>query len=169
MAVFTAGTVATANAANSIVGLSAFKTVAQNSVVTTLANDNELFIDFATLNVGRTYLITLSVGYIAPTLGDIKIAYVRTGTLTQLGSRMVLGAQAATTDHTNTAVRMQSGFALTTAVPYGGDGVSNGYLTETFALRIDAAGRLTMQFAQNAASGTTTVNSGSYLTAVCIG
>lgn len=169
MAVFTAGTVATAAAANSIVGLSAFKTSGQNSSSATLANDNELFLDFATLNVGRTYQVNVFINCIGPTAGDIKVAYTRTGTLTNVGSRAVLGPQTGTTDGTNTAVRMNMGFALTTAVPYGLDGALNNiFLYETFALRIDVAGRLQLQWAQNAASGTTTVNSGSYMTALCI-
>lgn len=170
---FAAGQKLTAANLNSIVGMQAIKTAGQSVTNSTvLVNDNELFLDFTSAQVGRSYLVTATVSYTsASATPGIRIAYARTGTLTNMATRYVLGAQTATANLSNTAVRTNQGFALATNVGYGTDaGLNNGGLVETFIIRVDVAGRLTLQWAQNVANASaTTVNSSSSLVAYCIG
>jgi len=161
---FVAGNVLTAAQMNLLAPVYVIKQADQTvSASTTLVNDSELALSFST--TGVTYYVETRLGFTAPTAGDIKVAYARTGTLTQMAVRSVLGPTLGTTDNSNTAVVMQHGYALASAVSYGGDGTHTGYLEEKFFIRVDVAGILTVQWAQAAASGSTVVKAGSTIMA----
>lgn len=163
---FVAGNVLAAADLNRLLPLSVFKSATETvNNSTTLQNDDELALSFTT--TGITYLVELRA-IVGPggTTSDIKFAWARTGTLTQMTTRSILGPQAATTDVSATSLRAQGGFALGTSVQYGCDGASNGYVEEKFMIRVDVAGTLTLQWAQQAAVAVnTTVVSGSTLIA----
>lgn len=166
MTTFGAGNALTAAQLNAIQPKLACKTGAQSVISsTTLVNDTELFLDFAT--TGMTYYVTVALQVLGAATADIKVAYTRTGTLTALSNRSVLGPQPATADATATLMKSQMGFSFATAVQYGLDGSTNSYINETFIVRVDVAGRLTLQWAQFAPIATnTTVGVGSYMLAV---
>jgi hypothetical protein len=170
---FVAGNVLTAAQLNALAPVCKFKQSTQTSTTTTIASDTELTV---TLTAGKTYLITLRAICGVTAAGDIKMQWLRTGTLNHVGSRMCTGPSINTTDVSGTAaaattvgvLRRSGGHSLTTAVNYGLDGTSTAAVEETFAIQVDVTGDLTLQWAQNAASGSSTVVAGSYLIAEVI-
>lgn len=171
---FVAGNVLTAAQLNALAPINVFKQSTQTvSASTTLVNDAELAV---TLTAGKTYLITLRAICGVTAAGDIKMQWARTGTLNHVGARMCTGPSINTTDVSGTAaaattvgvVRRSGGHSLTTSVNYGLDGTSTAAIEETFAIQVDVTGVLTLQWAQNAASGTSTIVAGSYLIAEVI-
>ncbi len=171
---FSAGATATAGQENSTLTLSVIKANNQTATTTTLANDTDLALDLA---AGRTYEVQLRLVAAGPAAGDIKTAWLRSGTINHVGVRTCAGPSQTTTDASGNGttgtfpgiVRRTGGHALTTTVPYGLDGTNSSYIEEAFVVQVDVAGTLTLQWAQQAASGTTTVSSGSYLIARPIG
>lgn len=136
---------------------------------TTLQDDNELLISLA---AGKTYCIEAFILASGAAAGDIKIAWARTGTLNHTGARFCEGPGANTTDVTAAAAaattvgvtRANGGNALTTANSYGVDGAAVSAIREQFVIQSAVTGTLTLQWAQNASSGTATlVRAGSWL------
>lgn len=167
---FVAGNILTAAQMNQIGPLFVIKQVTETvNNSTTLQNDDELALTFNTTGITYDVELRLWVG-VGGTTSDIKTAWARTGTLTALANRCVLGPQIATADASATLANMQAGFALTSSVPYGCDGTHNEFVMEKFIIRVDVVGTLTLQWAQNAAVAVnTTVVSGSSLIATPIG
>lgn len=171
---FVAGNVLTAAQLNALAPVYVIKQSTQTvSASAVLVNDAELVV---TLTAGKTYLITARLVCGVTAAGDIQVAWTRTGTLNQVGARHCTGPSINTTDVSGTAaaavtvgvLRRSGGHALTTGVNYGVDGTSTSAIEETFIIQAVATGNLQMQWAQNAASGTSTVVAGSYLIAEVI-
>lgn len=124
---------------------------------TTLQDDNHFTV---TLLADRVYMIDLYLGFRAATAGDIKTAWSISGGVAQKVARHVQGPTLGTTDvlATSLVARTQT---ITTAQPYGHDGSGNGgSIQEHFVVETTTAGAggtLTLQWAQNASSGTATV------------
>lgn len=162
---FSAGQVITADLLNAPLQTTVIKgaltTVTSN---VTLANDSELFVDLAT---GRTYEITAVILAGGPAAADVKIAWTNTGTMVQLGARVSLAPGLGVVAVTGAAtVRIDGGNLLTTAVPYGTDGVGIGHIQEKFIVSVTSAGRLTLQWAQNTSTASaTTIYHTSFITA----
>lgn len=136
---------------------------------TTLQDDNELLISLAS---GSSYLIEAHLLVSGAAAGDVKTAWARTGTLNQIGGRMVRGPGINTTDVTAGAAaattvginRSSGGNALTTALASGVDGTAISYISEVFTLTSVVTGTLTLQWAQNTSSATATImRAGSFL------
>lgn len=173
---FVAGNVLPAASLNALLPIYIIKLATEtvtNSV--TLQDDDELKV---TLVAGRTYLIQLRAICGVTAAQDIKMAWLRTGTLNHAGARMCTGPSINTTDVSGTApaattvgvIRRSGGHSLTTAVNYGLDGTSTAAIEETFIIQVDVTGVLTLQWAQNTAAAATsaTVIAGSYIIATPI-
>lgn len=132
---------------------------------TTLQDDDELFV---TLPVG-VWQITVILSVQGAAAGDFKMSYTFTGGTTGTPGRIVLGPAAATTDSTATTVRAtQNGTG--TAIAYGVDAALASAIREEMLYQVASEGVLTVQWAQNASSGTaTTVNAGSRIVAIRVG
>lgn len=116
---------------------------------TTLQDDDHLFV---TLTPGQWW-IELILTATGATAGDIKTAWANTGTITALG-RSCWGPQAGTTDVTNTAMVARAA-TLTASIPYGLE-TTTAAILEKLLLDVTVEGQLTLQWAQNASSGTAT-------------
>lgn len=129
------------------------KSALQNVISSTvLVNDTDLFVD---LDAGRTYEVELNIGCSGDPTADIKVAYTTTGTITLAAFRTCFGPALATTNIADTTFRTGQA-ALATAVPYGVT-ASVGKAWETFIVSCTVAGRLQMQWAQNASVAVNTV------------
>lgn len=166
---FAAGAVLTAAQMNALAPVYVIKQVTETvNNSTTLQNDDELALTFNTTGITYDVELRLWVG-VGGTTSDIKTAWARTGTLTAMANRVVLGPQIATADATATLMNTTAGYALTSSVAYGCDGTHNEFVLEKFIIRVDVAGVLTLQWAQNAAVAVnTTVLAGSSLIATPI-
>lgn len=121
----------------------------------TPTNDADLTL---TLRPGVTYRVVAEIGCTGATAGDIRLCWAVTGTITTITNRRIIGPQVATTDSTATSVKIQTGWALTSNVQYGTDGVAAGYIQETFIVAAGASGGvLTLQWAQGTSNATGTV------------
>lgn len=128
------------------------------------SNDPDLTV---TLRPNVRYRVVAEIGATGATGGDIRVCWGTTGTIATVANRRVIGPAVATTDSAATSVRAQTGWALTTNVQYGCDGVAAGLIQESFIVDGGASGGvLTLQWAQGTSSGTnTTVKSNSSLVA----
>lgn len=161
---FTAGQQLTADSLNALVPQRVIKSTNQTvTSSTTLVNDSELFLD---LVAGHTYRISLNVIGGGATAGDIKIGWTTSGTMSMVGTRLCTGPGVSTATTADTTARVSAFGTLTTAFAYGTDSTLQSGINEEFLLTVTANGRLTMQWAQNASSGTaSTVGAGSWLMA----
>lgn len=119
---------------------------------TALQDDDDFSID---LEVGKSYVVRAYLSVTGATGGDVKVAWSNGATVTK-SSRHCLGPQTGTTDATNTAMR-STRHGIASSVPYGVDGTNESAVFETLQIEdVTVAGTLTMQWAQNASSGTAT-------------
>jgi hypothetical protein len=165
---FVAGNVLTAAQLNALSPVYAIKSANQNIISSaTLTNDTDLKV---TLVTGVTYRVEVRLSaFSAVTTNDIRVGYTFSGTTGGTGVRAVFGAQIATADVTATLMKAQAGFALTSGVTYGLDGLNNCGIWEDFIITATVGGVLQLQWAQAAIIATnTTVNSGSYIIATPI-
>lgn len=166
---FVSGQLLTASALNALIPVEVIKAVNQTVTSSTvLVNDSELAV---TLTAGRTYKIQLGLIANGAVAGDIKVAWaVSSGTMTMVGTRLATGPAASTTTTADTTARVSaSQTSLTLANSYGCDTTLQTGITEEFLISVTVTGVLTVQWAQNASSGTaTTVGSGSWILATPI-
>lgn len=148
---FTAGEQPTADNLNAIFDQSIIRKAAAESVTssTTAQNDDDFSV---ALPVGK-YLVWIWLHCTGATAADIKTVWSNTGTMTIL--RSCLGAQTGTADRQATTVTVQ-GSNSTTEVPYGCDGAGTTVVREELYVDVTVTGTLTLQWAQNASSGTAT-------------
>lgn len=145
-----------------------FKTAVQNVAASTaLVDDTDMagmVLPVGTFIIEASYLVT------GPAAGDIKIAWVFSGTTTTatrggIGPASTATATAPVTELVRANGAGDTTSAIGTSTPYGLDGTNMSYIQETGVLVVTVAGTLKVQWAQLAASGTTTMNPGSYLQA----
>lgn len=133
---------------------------------TTLVNDSELVL---ALSAGRTYLVRCGLLVGGATAGDFKTAWVNTGTITLIGTRVAQGPGVSTSAVGDTTARESAHTALTTALAYGTDSTVQSGIVEEMIVSCTVAGNLQLQWAQNASSATaTTVAAKSWLIATPI-
>lgn len=122
---------------------------------TTLQNDDDLSV---TLPVGAWRVTAiLTVSATSATNGDLRTAWTNTGTMSTIG-RSCFGPGAATTDaagNANNATRMVA-TTLTANMSYGIDGTSSSAIIEELLIEVTAEGVLTLQWAQQTSSATST-------------
>lgn len=166
MTTFVAAATLTAAQMNTIQPRLVIKSADSTNATGVLASDADLFITFGSADVGTSFWIEASLGtFGSATTADIQVAWARTGTLTNTATRHCLGPATATAGVTNTSMNAVAGFALASAVQYGTDAASNGLVKESFVIRVDVAGTLTLQWA-SVGAGTTTLRSSSRIIAI---
>lgn len=122
---------------------------------TTLQNDNDIVL---TIDPGTVYRVELVFAATGPTGADIKLAWAATSTVTSPTGRHCIGPDTSITSIATTSVRASATHGLTTSVSYGTDGSGPSAIREDLIVDGGASGgTLTLQWAQNASSGTTTV------------
>lgn len=139
------------------------KTAVDNRTTVTLTDDTHLAA--MTLGIG-TWIIETALLVSGPAAGDIKVAYAFSGTTTlavrggvgpgSTSASSLLGAivrEAAAGDTVGT---------ITASTPYGLDGTNWAWIIEKTVLVVTVSGTFKIQTAQLAASGTTTIQAGSY-------
>jgi hypothetical protein len=142
------------------------KKAANESVTssTVFQDDDDFSID---LDAGKTYRVETYLSVSGATAGDIKVAWVLTGGAAQLTARHCRGPALATADVTATSIRDSVHNLVTTTIGYGTDNATNSSIFEDFLVETttaNASGTLTMQWAQNGSSATsTTMSSSSYM------
>ena len=142
------------------------KKAANESVTssTTFQDDNDFSID---LDAGKTYRIETFLSVSGATAGDIKVAWVLTGGVAQLSARHCRGPAVGPADVTATTIRDSVHNLTTTTISYGTDNATNSAIFEDFLVETttaNASGTLTMQWAQNGSSATsTTISASSYV------
>lgn len=163
---WSSGELITAAKLNRPVPLQAFKTANQavtNSIV--LVNDTALFLD---LPANRQYKCRLELAANGNVAGELRIAWTVTGTLTTVVNRRVVGPALAMTTTADTTVRLEAGYALTSAVQYG-MAAGNAFIIEEFQVDTGASGgRLQMQWAQGVANAAATNVAAGLLTALAV-
>lgn len=120
---------------------------------TTVQSDDDLSVSLAE-GVWRVTAILTATG---AAVGDLRVSWTNTGTMTAIG-RACHGPGQATTDaagNANNATRMVA-TALGNAMIYGTDGTSSSAIVEDLLIEVTAEGVLTMQWAQGTSSGTST-------------
>ena len=136
---------------------------------TTLIDDDDL--QAMTLGVG-TWLIEVGLLVSGPAAGDLKVAWAFSGT-TSLATRAGVGPTINTTGVTSEAAAVTVGVnrsaaagntvgTITSGPGYGLDGTNWSWIVEKGVLVVTASGTFKIQTAQVAASGTTTIQAGSY-------
>ncbi len=164
----TAGGAATAAQYNALIPLSLVQGSDQAFAANTTYADHNTFngtnLQFA---VGTTWIVEVHLA-VQSTLetGDAKLQWVATGG-SAVTRRFHLGPALATTAANDTTMRCSSR-SLTASVPYGvdDDGTTFSYISERLVVVTTvSSGTLALQVAQNAAFGTTTFLTGSYLIA----
>lgn len=121
---------------------------------TALQNDDDLVI---ALDVG-VYVMDVYAIFTAATAGDIKLSWTNTGTMTCRHRSVATLSTNVTNSGDSANVRMQGipgGFS--TAAAYGADGSNQSRAHERLIIEVTVAGSLTLQWAQQASSGTATV------------
>lgn len=132
------------------------------SASTTPVNDADLTF---TLAANAQYMLTAVLSATGTAAGDIKTNWAVTGTAAQVSNRSCVGPSINTTDVTGAAaaattvgVVRASMHDLTTQVPYGVDGAATSTIREEVWVTGGASGgTITLQWAQNAASGSTSL------------
>lgn len=164
---FVAGNVLTAAQLNALLPTYVVKQGAESvTSSTTFQNDDELFVS---LTAGRSYLVRCALIVNGATGGDIKTAWTTTGTITLTGQRICQGPGVSTTTAADTTAVMLMTNALTNTLIYGTDGSLHNGVMEEFMVSCTVSGVLTLQWAQNASSGTATiVGAGSWIIATPI-
>lgn len=126
---------------------------------TTMQDDNELFV---TLPVGLWRVEAMLI-FTGATGGDFKCTWSFAGTAAGSQGRMMLGPATATTSAVDTSMRAANTTSGGTAI-YGVDGTFASAAREDLIWNVTASGVLTLQWAQQASSGTaTTLLAGSRL------
>jgi hypothetical protein len=162
---FLAGQVPTADEFNDLFWLVAYKASdTSRASTTTVAVDPDLTI---ALDADALYE-WVAVIRASGNGGDIKTSWdVPSGASSV--QRTAHGPELGTADATNTNVRMTSGHASSTEVPYGLT-TANCLIVERGLLQTDSAGDFTLEWAQDSSNiNATTVETGSYLKALKIG
>jgi len=131
---------------------------------TTLIDDDDL--QGMTLDVG-TWVVEMALLVSGPAAGDIKVAQQFSGT-TSLAVRAGAGPGSTTASALLGAIVRQAGAsdtggAITASTPYGLDGTNWSWIIEKTVLVVTVSGVFKVQTAQLAASGTTTIQAGSYV------
>lgn len=119
---------------------------------TTLVNDAD--INAIALEANKIYFCQFRASASGATGGDIKITWVVTGGAAELCSRTEYGPAIGVADVTDTNVRIARN-VLASVVPYGTE-TNAASIMEDFMVQTTTAGTLTLQWAQNASSGTAT-------------
>jgi hypothetical protein len=117
---------------------------------TTLQNDDHLTV---TLPVG-VWRITAILTVAGATAGDVKTAWTNTGTITAIG-RSGWGPAASNAAGTDTTMHARAS-TLTASFVYGCEPGTSAAILEELLLDVTVEGVLTLQWAQNASSGTAT-------------
>jgi hypothetical protein len=130
---------------------------------TTLVDDDDL--QAMTLGVG-TWLIEVGLLVSGPAAGDIKVAWAFSGTTTQ-ATRGAIGPGSTSASSLLGAIVREAAAGdtagtITASTPYGLDGTNWAWIVEKGVLVVSVAGVFKVQTAQLAASGTTTIQAGSY-------
>jgi hypothetical protein len=142
------------------------KTADDTRTTTTLTDDTHLAA--MTLGVG-TWLIEVGLLVSGPAAGDVKVAYAFSGTTTLAvrGGAGPSSAVGAGGDLLASVPRFagasDTGGVITTSTPYGLDGTNWSWIIEKAVLTVSVSGTFKIQTAQLAASGTTTIRTGSYV------
>jgi hypothetical protein len=145
------------------------KTSTDTRTSTTLTDDDDL--QAMTLGVG-TWLIEVGLIASGPTAGDLKVAWAFSGT-TSDAYRAGTGPTIQTTNVTSAAAAIDVGVnrsaaagntnaTITSGPGYGLDGTNWSWIVEKGVLVVTVSGTFKIQTAQVAASGTTTIQAGSY-------
>lgn len=132
------------------------KKLAAQSVTnsTTLVNDDTFS---WSLDAGKYFRIECTLGVSGPAAADFKMAWASTGGIGLYVFRHSLGPATSISDATSGSQRASAGHALATTILYGLDGSVNSSIREEFVVETataNAAGTLTLQWAQNAANAT---------------
>lgn len=128
-----------------------------------MQNDDDLTV---ALDAGKTYWIQLFAGMGGATAGDIRVDWATTGGVAQLTARHCHGPGVSVTDVQDTGTR-NAIHDLGTDVLYGTDNIRSGSFTESFLVETttaNAAGTLTLRWAQSGSNATaTTVSPSSFM------
>ena len=140
------------------------KSSTDTRTTTTLIDDDDL--QGMTLGVG-TWLIETALLVSGPAAGDIKVAQQFSGTTT-LAVRGGAGPGSTSASALLGAIVRQAGASdtggtITASTPYGLDGTNWSWIIEKTVLVVTVSGVFKVQTAQLAASGTTTIQAGSYV------
>lgn len=129
----------------------------------TMQDDDDLTV---ALDAGKTYLIQLRAGMGGATAGEIRVEWGTTGGVAQLTARHCQGPGVSTTDVQDTGTR-NAIHDLGTDVLYGTDNIRSGTFSEEFLVETttaNAAGTLTLRWAQSGSNATaTTVSPSSFM------
>ena len=152
---FTANAVT--NGVSKILGDSRVSTQFDAAATTTLANITGLT---ATLEASKNYYFTARLYFSADATGGHKYAIAGTSTATAIRYQVTSVCNAGTGAGTSVITAQQTALAGSS----GQAGCTAGYTEINGTMTVNAAGTLTVQFAQNAASGTSSVLVGSIFT-----
>jgi len=141
------------------------KTATDTRTTTTLTDDTHLAA--MTLNAG-TWLIEMGLLASGPQAGDIKVAWAFLGTTTTAvrggaGPSSGVTGTVLTASIPRFAAAADTAGTITASTAYGLDGTNWTWIIEKGVLVVTVSGIFKIQHAQLAASGTTTIQAGSYL------
>jgi hypothetical protein len=160
--VFVAGDIPTAAQVNNWMVNTAFVYKTANEALTastTLQDDNHLVLP---VDASYTYIVDMVIVYDSPTAADLKWQLVGPAGATL--NAWEGGLTVAAVDTTNTRIDY-TGLSTNNSNTHAGIGVGNPVVILCHGVLVNSstAGTLKLQWAQVAASGTTTVYTGSYL------
>ena len=144
-------------------GVFKLKTSTDTRTTTTLTVDDD--IQAMAFTVG-TWIIEVGILVSGTAAGDFKMAWAFTGTTTQ-ATRAGIGPSIGTADVLTAAAARHAAAgdttaAITSSANYGIDGTNWSWVIERGVLVVSVAGNFSIETAQTAASGTTTIQAGSY-------
>lgn len=142
------------------VGVNFARKVSNQPIVasTTLVNDNALVVSVL---ANAIYVVDCVIKYDAPQAGDFKIGWTAPS-----GATFEYGCSGQNTGSTDYTGDQTAQFSLAATPGFGGisAGVTNqAVIIKGLLITSGTAGSLQLQVAQNSASGTTTVQAGSFL------